>query len=123
MESQVCRLEVSDARRLKALEDENANLKKLLARRCSTTPCSRMSHQKNGDARREARDRRSYAARVRGEARPKREGQKNALALFLLEAPGLLPDGSGVEGMVHPAVQCPGSVACARNISVIANSD
>ena len=30
-------LEVSDARRLKALEDENAKLKKLLAKRCWTT--------------------------------------------------------------------------------------
>ena len=31
MEGQVRRLEVSDAKRLKALEDENAKLKKLLA--------------------------------------------------------------------------------------------
>ena len=60
-------LEVSDARRLKALEDENAKLKNCWPRRCSTTPCSRMSQQKNGDARREARGRRSYAQRVRGE--------------------------------------------------------
>ncbi len=29
-------MDVSDARRLKALEDENARLKKLLANRCST---------------------------------------------------------------------------------------
>ena len=32
-------LDVSDARRLKALEDENARLKKLVAERCSTTSC------------------------------------------------------------------------------------
>lgn len=30
-------LDVSDARRLKALEEENARLKKLLGSRCSTT--------------------------------------------------------------------------------------
>jgi putative transposase len=32
-------LDVSDVRRLRVLEDENARLKKLLAERCSTTPC------------------------------------------------------------------------------------
>ena len=33
-------MEVSDARKLKALEDENAKLKKLLGQsRCSTMPC------------------------------------------------------------------------------------
>ena len=31
-------MDVSDAKRLKALEDENAKLKKLLAERCWTTP-------------------------------------------------------------------------------------
>jgi putative transposase len=31
-------MDVSDARKLKALEDENAKLKKLLAERCWTTP-------------------------------------------------------------------------------------
>ncbi len=30
---------VSDARRLKGLEDENGKLKKLIVRRCSTMPC------------------------------------------------------------------------------------
>ena len=47
-------LEVSDAKRLKALEHENVKLKKLLARPCSTTRCSKRSPQKNGDARRQA---------------------------------------------------------------------
>ena len=32
-------LEVSDARRLKVLENENRKLKKLWWRRCTTTPC------------------------------------------------------------------------------------
>lgn len=47
-------LEVSDARKLKALEDENAKLKKLLAEAMLDNATSRMSPQKNGDARREA---------------------------------------------------------------------
>jgi putative transposase len=48
-------VEVSDLRQLKALEDENTKLKKLLAARCSTTPCSRTSRQKtDGRCQREA---------------------------------------------------------------------
>ena len=39
-------LEVSDAKRLKALEDENAKLKKLLAEQNWTRRCSRRSPQK-----------------------------------------------------------------------------
>jgi putative transposase len=42
-------LHVSDARRLKTLEEENARLKKLSAEAMWTTPSSRMSLQKNGD--------------------------------------------------------------------------
>jgi putative transposase len=38
-------LDVSDARLLKALENENIRLKKLLAGRCWTTPSSSMSLQ------------------------------------------------------------------------------
>jgi putative transposase len=47
-------LDVSDAKRLKALEAENAKLKRLLAEAMLDKPCSRTSHQKNGDARRQA---------------------------------------------------------------------
>ena len=57
-------LEVSDAKRLKALEDENTKLKKLLAEAMLDKRCSRISHQKNGDARRQARGRRSASGRV-----------------------------------------------------------
>jgi putative transposase len=52
-------LEVSEARRLKALEDENAKLKKLLAEGCSTTRCCGTWPQENGDARRQTRGHRS----------------------------------------------------------------
>jgi len=38
-------MKVSDAKRLKALETENAGLKKLLPRQCSTTPCAKISIQ------------------------------------------------------------------------------
>jgi hypothetical protein len=46
LEHEASRTGASIAKRLKALEDENAKLKKLLAERCSTTPCSRTSQQK-----------------------------------------------------------------------------
>ena len=46
---------VSEAKRLKALEDENAKLKKLLAEQMLDMAAMRNSCQKNGDARREAR--------------------------------------------------------------------
>ena len=39
-------LEVSETRRLRQLEQENARLKRLLAVRCWTTPCARRSAQK-----------------------------------------------------------------------------
>ena len=57
-------VEVSDAKRLKALEDENAKLKKLLAEAELDERCSRRSPQKNGDSRRQARSRRSPSSRV-----------------------------------------------------------
>jgi putative transposase len=43
-------LEVSEARRLKALEDENRRLKKLRPRRCWITRRSRISSEKTADA-------------------------------------------------------------------------
>ena len=46
---------VSEAKRLKALEDENAKLKKLLAEQMLDMAAMRELLQKNGDARREAR--------------------------------------------------------------------
>ena len=52
-------MEVSEARRLKALEDENTKLKSYWPRRCSTTPCCGMWPQENGDARRQTRGCRS----------------------------------------------------------------
>ncbi len=47
-------MDVSDARKLKALEDENAKLKKLLAEAMLDNAILKMSLQKNGDARCEA---------------------------------------------------------------------
>ena len=50
-------LEVSDARRLKTLEDENAKLKKLLAEQLLDNAMLKDVASKNGDARCEARGR------------------------------------------------------------------
>jgi putative transposase len=60
-------LEICDAKRLKALEDENAKLKKLLAEAMLDNAMLKDVASKNGDARRKARGRRSHAERVRGE--------------------------------------------------------
>jgi putative transposase len=59
-------LEVSDAKRLKALEDENTKLKKLLAEAMLDYAMLKDVASKNGDARREARGRRSSADHLRG---------------------------------------------------------
>src|SRR3954466_3798896 len=48
-------LDVSDARRLKALEDENAKLKKLRAERMPNNGMRKAVASKNGDARRQHR--------------------------------------------------------------------
>src|SRR5712675_2007703 len=61
------RLEVSDAKRLKALEDENAKLKKLLAEAMLDNAMLRDVAAKNGDARRKARGRGSFAQQFRCE--------------------------------------------------------
>ena len=45
-------MDVSDARRLKALEEENARLKKLLAEQMLDTAILKDVSSKNGDARR-----------------------------------------------------------------------
>ena len=47
-------LDVSDARRLKVLEDENVKLKKLLAEAMFDNAMLKEINSKNGDARREA---------------------------------------------------------------------
>ena len=60
-------LEISDAKRLKALEDENTKLKKLLAEAMLDNAMLKDVAQKNGDARREARGHRSSAEHIRGE--------------------------------------------------------
>lgn len=60
-------LEVSDAKRLEALEDENAKLKKLLAEAMLDNAMLKDVASKNGDARRQARGRRSPSGCVRGE--------------------------------------------------------
>ena len=52
-------LDVSEARRLKALEDENTKLKKLLADAMLDNVALKDLLAKNGDARRQARGRRS----------------------------------------------------------------
>ena len=51
MESQVSRFGRLDAPRLKAIEDENRRLKKLLAEAILDNAMLRISRQKNGDAR------------------------------------------------------------------------
>jgi hypothetical protein len=60
-------LDVSDAKRLRALEDENAKLKKLLAEAQLIRRCSRKSPQKNGDAHCQARSRCPSSFHVSGE--------------------------------------------------------
>ncbi|MBT2132667.1 transposase [Planktotalea lamellibrachiae] len=44
-------MEPSDAKRLRALEDENGKLKSCWQSKCSTMRCCEISIQKNGDAR------------------------------------------------------------------------
>ena len=56
-------MEVSDAKRLKALEDENAKLKKLLADQMLDAAALRELLSKNGRARRQARRRRASEGR------------------------------------------------------------
>jgi putative transposase len=60
-------MDVSDARRLKALEDENARLKKLLAEAMLGNAMLKDIAAKNGDARRQTRGRGSPAADLWGE--------------------------------------------------------
>ena len=57
-------LDVSDAKRLKSLEDENSKLKKLLAEAMLDNAMLKDIASKNGDARRPARGRRSHSCRV-----------------------------------------------------------
>lgn len=60
-------MDVSDARRLKALEEENARLKKLLAEQMLDNAILKDAAAKNGDARREAEGRGSCLRGARGE--------------------------------------------------------
>src|SRR5947199_1690907 len=60
-------LDVSEAKRLRALEEENARLKKLLADAMLDNAMLKEIALKNGDARRQARGRHSAPGRVRGE--------------------------------------------------------
>jgi putative transposase len=60
-------MDVSDAKRLKALEAENAKLKKLLAETMLDNAMLKDINSKNGDARRQARSRRLPAGSLRGE--------------------------------------------------------
>jgi hypothetical protein len=60
-------LDVSDARRLRLLEAENAKLKKLLAESMLDNAMLKDIAAKNGDARRTTRGRGSPAARLWGE--------------------------------------------------------
>ena len=57
-------LDVSDAKRLKSLEDENAKLKKLFGEAMLDNAMLKDIATKNGDARRQARGRRSPSGRV-----------------------------------------------------------
>ena len=61
-------LEVSEAKRLKGLESENARLKKLLAdAMLDNAALKDLLSKKNGDARRQARGGRTHADQVRSE--------------------------------------------------------
>ncbi len=60
-------MDVSDARRLKALEEENARLKKLLAEQMLDNAILKDVSAKNGDARCEAQSRGSCLRRACGE--------------------------------------------------------
>src|SRR5213082_4296803 len=60
-------MDVSDARRLKALEDENSRLKKLLAEAMLDNAMLKDIAAKNGDARRQTGGRGSPRADLRGE--------------------------------------------------------
>ena len=60
-------MDVSDARKLKALEDENRKLKKLLAESMLDNAALKELLAKNGRARREARCCRSFAWRAGNE--------------------------------------------------------
>jgi hypothetical protein len=57
-------LDVSDAKRLRSLEDENAKLKRLLAETMLDNAMLKDIATKKGDARRQARGRRSPSSRV-----------------------------------------------------------
>ena len=59
-------MDVSEAKRLKALEDENAKLKKLLAEAMLDASALRELLSKNGRARRQARGRRAWRRAVMG---------------------------------------------------------
>ena len=67
-------MDVSDAKRLKALEDENAKLKKLLADQMLEASALRELLSKNGRARRQARSRSASAGS---------DGPVGAAGLFL----------------------------------------
>ena len=61
-------MEPSEAKRLKALEDENAKLKRLLAEAMlDNTALKDLLSKKNGDARRQARGRRPSRTELRDE--------------------------------------------------------
>ena len=60
-------MDVSDARRLKALEEENARLKKLLAEQMLDNAILKDVSAKKGDARCKAQSRGSRLCRARGE--------------------------------------------------------
>ena len=61
-------LEVSEARRLRALEDENRRLKKLLAEQMLDNTMLKDIASKNGDARRQTRGGGASAPGLRGES-------------------------------------------------------
>jgi hypothetical protein len=67
MESQVGGLEVSEAKRLKTLEDENTRLKRLLADAMLDNAALKISWERNGDARGQAESCRPSAGILRDE--------------------------------------------------------
>jgi len=104
-------LEVSDARRLKALEDENAKLKKLLAEAMLDNAILKDVAAKNGSARRQAGGGGTCRGNPRGEPAPGVSGSGGGSVERARpkRAPGRCRDAGGDEGGCGraPAVRLP----------------
>ena len=114
-------LEVSEAKRLKGLEIENAKLKKLLADAMLDNAALKDLLTKNGDARRQARGGRSPAFCVRYERAAGRAEDDGAVSIAQTErwrvagsaaSPGSLA--GAIKAKPPPRTPCPWRGFCAR---------